>query len=675
MPEICDADGQLSAVSATVRDQLRELLVERGSGSLLRGWRAELDHDFHQRVRLEDLQRAVAHLGGIRSGEAALRVFFSESTSIGLLSLVDLDQTAAVLATRFKRWAASLGNPRQVFFGDDKEGYKSAKQLTEAEFIETCQRLDFNASHDELWELFGFCDVSEDGTIEPVDLIFLEPDTRIREKEEERLRMLRLGDQEEVSRLMADVFIEEKERKVSNKHRLAPRPWQAKDFEHLPQVIVEKKSGWLMDQQRKNEEARANFIRYLRKEYGCEVRAWRRALDPKGTYRLTLNGLRMFCRSEIHLRGMDPTSLWKVLDKDGQGSIGLEELCLQYGQVLANFRQFLQEQLGSCAAAWDHPAVQEACLGPQRDGLWKSTRKLLVGPFAKVIRELGWPAIDIPEARSMMLASMDFFGCGFVSRTDMEWLDGWEPPEWLNSKPDPEAWAQLKALVDSKYSHPLLAWRTLFDRDDSNSVSWPEFQAACKKLGFAGRAGDAWRYLDDDLSMRISLQEFDKGSADVLMSFKKWCVERFGSVEFMFRTLDRDGGGSLTYTELRKGCRRYKWKGDAHLLFNCIDIDRDKSEGKRSISLQEISFLDSWEGAGDDDGKEEVAATSPGHAPRAVSALLSPTKRGQTKLPRSDENHSLPSIHQQLKHSKSAPALPQPSRMLNRILDSYAGVR
>ena len=42
---------------------------------------------------------------------------------------------------------------------------------------------------------------------------------------------------------------------------------------------------------------------------------------------------------------------------------------------------------------------------------------------------------------------LDFFGCGFLSRSDLEWLDAWDPPEWLYSEPDAEAWVRAFWVV------------------------------------------------------------------------------------------------------------------------------------------------------------------------------------------------------------------------------------
>merc|ERR1712176_886747 len=54
----------------------------------------------------------------------------------------------------------------------------------------------------------------------------------------------------------------------------------------------------------------------------------------------------------------------------------------------------------------------------------------------------------------------------------------------------------------------------------------------------------------------------------------------------------------VTLPELKRACHKMKWQGDVRMLFDCLDVDRKKStdaSGRRSITLEEISFLDSWQ--------------------------------------------------------------------------------
>merc|ERR1712232_278800 len=93
----------------------------------------------------------------------------------------------------------------------------------------------------------------------------------------------------------------------------------------------------------------------------------------------------------------------------------------------------------------------------------------------------------------------------------------------------------------------------------------------------------------------ITLQEFDPPSAKLLESFKNWVDTAFGSVEYAFKSIDTDGSGVLSFSELRRATRMQvpSWNGDVKQIFQCLDIDT--VAGQRSLSYQEMAFLDSWE--------------------------------------------------------------------------------
>jgi len=166
----------------------------------------------------------------------------------------------------------------------------------------------------------------------------------------------------------------------------------------------------------------------------------------------------------------------------------------------------------------------------------------------------------------------------------------------LYAEPDEGARAELQAKIDGRFGHPLSAWRALLDKDDSNEISWAEFQDACKEIGFRGNIPGAYRSFDADGSGHISMMEYHSASAELLTSFKNWAETTYGSVKLAFQSLDVDGGGTLTFQELKRACTRNRWDGDVRVLFDCLDVDQAKSKSnKRSISASELAFLDTWQ--------------------------------------------------------------------------------
>merc|ERR1712039_971232 len=157
------------------------------------------------------------------------------------------------------------------------------------------------------------------------------------------------------------------------------------------------------------------------------------------------------------------------------------------------------------------------------------------------------------------------------------------------------AWGHVKDLLEKEYPHPLRAWRCLLDKDDSNSLSWTEFRDACRKLKVEGIAASAWRVLDTDLDGSVSMLEYNPESAELLRSFKEWVEVNFGSIRQCFHAIDSDKSGAVTFAELKRACFKLNWPGDVRLLFKCLDTDDSREDHRKTLSLEEVSFLESWQ--------------------------------------------------------------------------------
>mmetsp|Transcript_27110 Transcript_27110/g.47907 ORF Transcript_27110/g.47907 Transcript_27110/m.47907 type:complete len:238 (-) Transcript_27110:95-808(-) len=134
------------------------------------------------------------------------------------------------------------------------------------------------------------------------------------------------------------------------------------------------------------------------------------------------------------------------------------------------------------------------------------------------------------------------------------------------------------------------------------------------------------------------MREYDPDSEELLTSFKEWADSNFGSVRHCFKALDSDRSGSVTYPELKRACHKMKWLGNVRMLFDCLDLDsgdrrnRDVATGKRAISLEEISFLDTWHV----EPRPELAKFEDGLAELEARRVLSRDQRIETKLLRKD---------------------------------------
>lgn len=544
-------------------------------------------------VSFQDFCKAAARLGFAVDA----RGLFSIDDDDKFLTLEELSPSMGKLMNMFIEWGkTTFGGPSKMLTEIDKGG---GGRLTQETFMTGCRSFGFEAANDEFAELFSFCDVHDAKSIMMEDVLIFEANPAARQLEAFKLRT-RMSDKDQRQRILATVYTEEKRCSLPATHRLAPRPWLAPHFDCLPTVVCQRRGDWRHTAVRKAMHARIVFLRHLRGTFGNEVRAWRCGLDVEERFSISQSALRCYCR-KVNLN-VDMVALWKSLDKDQDFDFEFYELCPQAANVLAKFQTWSKERAGSCAAIWDLPEALAARCRQNRNGTWASDKKMLFGAFAQTLKALGWKPIHDPRTRHLLLMSLDNYGIGVVSQRDLEWVDKFDPPQWLSAHADEDEWQALRELMLEKFSHPLRTWRVLLDKDDSNHISWAEFRVACEKLQFEGDAAAAWRCLDLDISGTITLKEFDADSHELLTSFKEWCDQNFGSVALTFKALDTDGSNTLSYGELKRACFKYNWHGEVRLLFDCLDIDGKKdpkmsgfeSAGKRSISAEELAFLDSW---------------------------------------------------------------------------------
>lgn len=324
-----------------------------------------------------------------------------------------------------------------------------------------------------------------------------------------------------------------------------------------------------------------DFKKYLKKKYGNLVRVWRTVFQCTDSLILSKPAFLKACASMGY--ATHAKELWKVLDNDNSGFASLDEMDPKGAEVLAKFKAFIDSKFRS---------VSEAFAAVDKDGF----QKVNVQQFDNALKRLGWDG-----STKRLFSYLDKDSNKTLQERDLKFLEKWSPLPYLLVQPNEQAMEEVKQLLLQRYSNPLRAWRHFMDRDGDNHVNWGEFVQACKSFDYRGDVAGAWRAFDDDLSGYITLQEFDSEVSESLLEFRSWCHEEFGNVKAAFSVFDDDGSKRLSFQEFRGACRVYGFGGDIKRIFDCCDVAHEKS-----LSLQDVAFLDDWQV--EDKDEDEVCA-------------------------------------------------------------------
>lgn len=313
----------------------------------------------------------------------------------------------------------------------------------------------------------------------------------------------------------------------------------------------------------------AEFKKHLKRSYGNFLRAWRLGLSPNDSVTISRTQFLTAC-SNLGFKDAGKV-LWRAFGKDELSPVSLDFLDPETAQVLAHFQRMVQG-LGGVQAAW-------------RVFDKKAVKRVKQPEFLEAMKTLD-PSLPAKQ----LFNGLDTDGDGRLAVDDFKFLEKWKLPEFLTAKPSEEAKEEVKKQLLQVYKSYLKAWRLVLDANNLNRCTWPEFQAACRKIGFLGDIAGAWRALDVDLSGSITLQEIDKESSEVLATFKAWADDNFGGIRSAFAVFDGDGSNSVTMREWRYACRIYGFNQGAASLFKQLD-----AEGMGSLSLEQVAFLDEWD--------------------------------------------------------------------------------
>mmetsp|Transcript_38753 Transcript_38753/g.88777 ORF Transcript_38753/g.88777 Transcript_38753/m.88777 type:complete len:694 (+) Transcript_38753:1-2082(+) len=361
-------------------------------------------------------------------------------------------------------------------------------------------------------------------------------------------------------------------------------------------------------------ESLSNFRGFLRKRFGCVVRGWRSAIDVHGLMSISFIDLAKACKQMGWVGNV--RALWRGLGGDGRDDSvrmagTLEQLDPLAARELAQLKILLCSNFANCTRGFidlhnmlkpevaQAPHAEDAILMQDASTLSPrqrrqaaaqvqerqvGTQKLTAAEFAAGLKQIGWKH----PVRSIY-RMLDFKGEGFVTAASVHFLDVWEAPEWLSAEADLIARDEFIKALQSHFDNPVLAWRHILDRDESNHVSFPEFDEACTYINFQGNRLGAWQALDDDSSGYITLRELNPEADRELARFKFWAEKTFGSVANTFRALDESGDGQISFREFRQAAKKYHFHGDVLTLLTWFDLD-----GSKTLTIHELLFLEDW---------------------------------------------------------------------------------
>lgn len=604
--------------------RLKDKLEIAGHGSALRGWRWLLDPDGTLEVPWNDLDQACKTMGFVKSEEELLD-YLQSSPAISV-ELAQVLSELGVVVEMFRRWMTEMYGGQNAFF--NVLDVDSTGTITQDHFVKTVRTEGFTVTEHELQELFCFCDIIHKNYITRDLTIFLETDPVIRERE---LLKLKLNQKYEQDRILVSCY---KEDNLPMGHRLAIRPWMKHKYEALPTIARQRvvaREGVL---RQNGLQARTRFIKQLRSFHATEMRAWRRGIDPEGKFTVTRSAFKQFCR-KIQFED-DINALWTSFDPYAEGVLQVEQFSLQAADVLASLRTWAHRSFGSLAGLFQTPEAIARRQKRRKDGTSFVTASMSVGSFASLLWSYGYPPLFGPDGDVVSWyigTTLDFHGGSLIECSDLAWLDGWTPTEWLVTDPDIEAWNKIRDFLKGQFGSLLRAWRRELDTENRNRLTWKEWCKACQRLGIEGNIAGAWRALDDRRCGSISLNHVCEESANLLGSFKSWAEIKFSSMPEAFRAMDADGGGSLSLAELKSACYKYKCVCDAQALFHVL------STNGRNISRKDYHFLSDWPSVDEEAAAEFKSVTEDlwkdivlGFRSRAASRGVQPESVNASKI-------------------------------------------
>ena len=148
-----------------------------------------------------------------------------------------------------------------------------------------------------------------------------------------------------------------------------------------------------------------------------------------------------------------------------------------------------------------------------------------------------------------------------------------------------------KMLVELEGSC-LKAWRKFFETgDDGGRINEFQFVRMCRQIRFPADPVLVFRYLDDDASGELTLEELDQEGNDIWATFVEWSAQSFsGANDFIQKMLPKNATEKkVNAAEFEEGLVKFGWThGNCQMLFqaNCLRPNEE------TIDVSDLKWLD-----------------------------------------------------------------------------------
>lgn len=357
---------------------------------------------------------------------------------------------------------------------------------------------------------------------------------------------------------------------------------------NLPRKRIELKSNKeiLAQKKARDEEDKARALvglkNYLRNMFGTVIVGWRTTFDPDMDGKLQFTEFCVGCKN-IGFSGKLKT-IWRALDKDGSGYVGVEEIDPKGALALKAFCEKVVEKYDTLEDAW------EQCLDVEGSG------KINCETFTNACTVLGYTYenpiklyqyLDCNCGGWVEMLELDFLK---LPRRKVEVLDNKEIVDARRDKEKQKAaqvLQEFKRFLIQRFGNLVVAWRRGLDPDGDGKLQFQEFCHSCRRLGFSGNLKALWISLDEDGSGYASLEELDPEASAHLREFKALLETFFETIdEAWYTCLDVDNSGRCTAEDFIDGCKSVGYNKHTRKLFQYCDLG-----GEGDITLDELDFL------------------------------------------------------------------------------------